>query len=128
MNANMWTESGNILIRKEAYFYASITHTVGESSNLAIFSNVQSNHSIVPNKNLVQNIGFDGSGTHTNFEIDSYSLPTEELDLNIIHPDFVIANTNADEKAFQNFYNVKLSKKKIFLKKLFDKKFRELVF
>jgi hypothetical protein len=39
----MWTESGNILVREEAY-YASITHTVGESSNLAILSNVLSNH------------------------------------------------------------------------------------
>lgn len=82
---------------------------------------------ITPNVNLVQNIGFDGSGTHTSFDAKKYSIPTTGIEQPLIHPKFVLADNKTDELAFENFYNVKLSKKQVFLKTLFSKKFRDTV-
>lgn len=60
---------------------------------------------ILPNRNLVSNIGFGSEATHT---IDSFhklsSRPTEILD-EIVHPEFVVPNLEADRYAFRKYTN-----------------------
>lgn len=54
--------------------------------------------SIVPNKNLVENIGFEGHHTHTK-PIDSYlSMKTDNLRSPLIHPPFVIQDRKSDKR------------------------------
>lgn len=83
--------------------------------------------SIVPNINLVKNIGFSYSGTHTNYDSSGYSIEAKNFTGTIIHPQFIIPNKIAEEKSFVNFYNVDISKKKLFIRLLFDKKFRKIL-
>lgn len=52
---------------------------------------------IVPQYNLVKNIGFDEFATHTKFTEDVYNLKHEELTFPLIHPEAVVCNTVADE-------------------------------
>ncbi len=53
---------------------------------------------IMPNKNLVQNIGFREDSTHTK-KIDSYlSIPPEKMNFPIKHPSFMIMDRKADER------------------------------
>lgn len=68
--------------------------------------------SIVPNKNLVSNIGFNKNATHTN-KRDSYlSMPTEKIDFPLKHPPFMIRDKKSDRRyAYWLLYN--FIKKKI---------------
>lgn len=60
------------------------------------YSNLINNHlSIIPNQNLIRNIGFGADATHT-FDAHHFSnLKTGEIDV-IKHPSFFIANVVAD--------------------------------
>ncbi len=67
--------------------------------------------SIAPNVNLVSNIGFGENSTNTKKENNiSNNIPTESLG-NIIHPDSIIVNEEADDFLFE----------KIFYKTFFEK-------
>jgi len=60
--------------------------------------------SIVPNKNLVKNIGFNSASTRTtNSRHRLANMKTESIDV-IIHPRFIIANHNADSYMFKHIY------------------------
>ena len=53
--------------------------------------------SIVPNKNLVSNIGFGSHGTHTNDTNHPYAnISSKEIIIPLVHPKFVIFNSSAD--------------------------------
>jgi hypothetical protein len=74
--------------------------------------------SILPNKNLVKNIGFGADATHTKNEGRYSFLNAEEIDFPLIHP----ANFSLDKKAdefteFTHFRNVK-HEKLIFIYKI----------
>ena len=72
--------------------------------------------SVVPNKNLVTNIGFTGTATHTNSDLDSYlSHPTRKLKFPLKHPPFVIRDRVSDERYAR--WAVKNKIKKFFLLK-----------
>lgn len=62
---------------------------------------------ILPNVNLVSNIGFGAGSTNTN--VDSIkgisALPTEEL-INIKHPTFIIRDSVADQYTFKKMFYV----------------------
>lgn len=60
--------------------------------------------SIIPNANLVRNIGFDSEGTHTNENHDFFSLPTGSLN-SIQHPNLIKVNKRADRYTFENYYS-----------------------
>ena len=75
---------------------------------------------IVPNVNLIQNIGFDGNSTHTNFNPEEYSIPTGEMK-EIIHPISFIPYKKADEYEHKVHYKISLSKIRAFVRKLFSK-------
>jgi hypothetical protein len=51
---------------------------------------------IVPNVNLISNIGFGADATHTHVVGEHANMPTASIDFPLVHPQFVLANTEAD--------------------------------
>jgi hypothetical protein len=51
---------------------------------------------IVPNVNLISNIGFGADATHTHVVGEHANMPTAPIDFPLVHPQFVLANTEAD--------------------------------
>jgi hypothetical protein len=51
--------------------------------------------SVVPEVNLVKNIGFGGRSTHTRFESFTDEIPTKRLEFPLRHPDAVVVNDKA---------------------------------
>jgi hypothetical protein len=52
---------------------------------------------VVPNVNLISNIGFGPNATHTH-EVGVHSeMPITPIAFPLIHPNFVLANSAADE-------------------------------
>ncbi len=65
---------------------------------------------ILPNVNLVSNIGFDDQATHTKLKNNLANLPTEPI-INIHHPPFILQHKDADLYTFNNaFGGTKLRK------------------
>lgn len=65
----------------------------------------QNGLSILPNVNLVSNIGFSSEGTHTiNTNSRVANLPTELISFPLLHPPFMLRDTEAD-KFTQQLYN-----------------------
>lgn len=70
--------------------------------------------SIIPNYNMISNIGFNAEGTHT-FNVNSpmSNVPFEELPKDIKHPMFMFQNRIADKytlgKEMPNFMQIKMS-------------------
>jgi hypothetical protein len=76
---------------------------------------VNSGLAIVPNKNLVRNLGFGQNATHTvNGTKGMMSLQAEEMEFPLKHPSFVIRDFISDKKYFSRFIkDVVLSKLKV---------------
>ncbi len=73
-------------------------------------------YTIIPNQNLVKNIGFDKEATHTKFSIDRQS--NTNLILPIIHPSFLTQNNIADKFTFYNHYGMNFRRRiKFIIKK-----------
>ena len=51
---------------------------------------------ILPNINLVSNIGFEAEGTHTKGKNPLANLPTKMMSFPLKHPPFILRNTQAD--------------------------------
>ncbi len=58
---------------------------------------VQRGLTVLPNVNLVSNIGFGQGATHTLNRSRSANLPVEELDIPLKHPPFIIRDVRADK-------------------------------
>jgi hypothetical protein len=82
----------------------------------------QSHLSIVPAVNLVSNIGFNSSATHTNQQDHLANLYTEDI-WEITHPSFVVRNRLADVDIFNHCYNDRLLNKVLQKIKTFFQKF-----
>jgi hypothetical protein len=66
----------------------------------------QGNSSILPNKNLVSNIGFGHEGaTHTGSPSSFADLSRHELDFPMVHPKFLIKDYEADDSYFEQRQN-----------------------
>lgn len=63
----------------------------------------QSGLSILPNQNLVSNIGFGSGGTHTTSDSSWANLHTFDV-WNLSHPSFVTRNVEADTYTFDHHY------------------------
>lgn len=63
----------------------------------------QSSLSILPNSNLVSNIGFGADATHTKNKKVLSQLPNADI-WNIKHPLFIVRNINADNYTFDRYY------------------------
>ena len=65
---------------------------------------VHSGLAIVPEKNLVQNLGFGDSGTHTrNGNSPNADMKAEDIEVPLRHPPFMIRDQASDRKYFRNF-------------------------
>ena len=65
---------------------------------------LQNGLTIIPNQNLVTNIGF-GGGTNTSIEVLGLSNIESKTMLNIVHPTFIYSNKIADDYTFFTKYN-----------------------
>ena len=63
---------------------------------------IHSGLTVVPNQNLVQNIGFGENATHTtNHNGVGRNSELDEMDFPLTHPDFVMINRSRDERNFK---------------------------
>lgn len=65
--------------------------------------------SILPNLNLVENIGFHNEATHTK-DID-FTMYKYEIDFPLIHPIIFVPDMKADEYTFRKYYKLSIVKK-----------------
>jgi hypothetical protein len=72
----------------------------------------QNGLSIVPNFNLVSNIGFGTDATHTFADNPRANLPTQDIQT-IHHPPFVIKNREADNYMFDNYFGGRSKRRRI---------------
>ncbi len=75
---------------------------------------------IVPNVNLISNIGFGADATHTHVVGEHANMPTAPIDFPLVHPQFVLANTEADrfiseEQIAPSFFTRQLRRLKKYL-------------
>ncbi|MFB2921979.1 MULTISPECIES: glycosyltransferase family 2 protein [Aerosakkonema] len=66
----------------------------------------QNGLSILPDCNLVSNIGFGNEGTHTSYESPWAELPTSDVG-NIEHPPFMVRHRDADNYTFDYLFGGK---------------------
>lgn len=67
---------------------------------------INSGLSIIPNHNLITNIGFGKQATHTKSTNDIREKNyARELDFPLMHPPFIIRNSKADKRYFSNFFS-----------------------
>ncbi|MBD2179746.1 glycosyltransferase family 2 protein [Planktothrix sp. FACHB-1375] len=66
----------------------------------------QNGLSILPNCNLVSNIGFGNEGTHTSYDSPWAQLPTSDIG-NIEHPPFMVRHRDADNYTFDYLFGGK---------------------
>ncbi len=60
---------------------------------------------VIPNRNLVSNIGFGSGATRTHDALPSIAnLPAKPMDLPLIHPPDVVLNREADDYSFRQIY------------------------
>lgn len=65
---------------------------------------------ILPNVNLVSNIGFGEGATHTSEITENLNLPTQEMVFPLIHPKIVLRHIFADYFSYCNIYEGSLKK------------------
>lgn len=59
---------------------------------------------IIPQKNLVSNIGFGADATHTTATASSDNVPSQAIDNVLVHPAAIIRDTAADQYTFDHHY------------------------
>ena len=75
---------------------------------------------IVPNVNLISNIGFGADATHTHVVGEHANMPTAPIEFPLTHPQFLLANTEADrfiseEQIAPSFFKRQLRRLKKYL-------------
>jgi hypothetical protein len=59
---------------------------------------------IVPNQNLIKNIGFGENSTHTNYGEEIYSIDSTKIDFPLKHPKLIFIDKKSDIYFFNKFY------------------------
>ncbi|HZY78727.1 MAG TPA: nucleotide-diphospho-sugar transferase, partial [Cyclobacteriaceae bacterium] len=73
---------------------------------------VNSGLAIVPERNLVTNVGFGAGATHTfNQDSDASALEAHEIELPLSHPPFMIRDVESEQRYFQGFMKDKVMSK-----------------
>lgn len=62
---------------------------------------LQGRLSVLPNRNLISNIGFEPNATHTVRESELASMSTESMNFPLKHPHWLVANHALDARDFQ---------------------------
>jgi hypothetical protein len=77
---------------------------------------------VVPNRNLVRNIGFGSDATNTvNPHGVGSDLPEEEIEFPLRHPEFVMPNRTRDYWIFSRMHTSSASRMKSRMKKIIPK-------
>lgn len=63
---------------------------------------------IIPRRNLIRNIGWGKTATHTRGEIGIYDVPLENMNVTLRHPPCVMANADFDKKYGELLFRNKL--------------------
>ncbi len=91
---------------------------------------LQGGLAILPNVNLVSNVGFDASATHTFSDTfcddcPSFTVPTSAMEFPLKHPDFILRNLAIDGFIQDNMYDYYPTlRKRIRLKRIKQKIYR----
>jgi len=68
---------------------------------------MQSGLTILPDKNLVSNIGFASDGTHHKTSNNPFAcIPAQKMDFPLRHPDYVLRNSKADSFTQRNMFGI----------------------
>ena len=70
--------------------------------------------SILPNQNLISNIGFGEEGTHTKEVTSLANMDVEEIKFPLKHPEIFIVSSKLDMRYFNNFLKSDIFDKFIF--------------
>jgi len=89
--------------------YAGSIDTWDYQWSLACFS--EGSISIMPNINLISNIGFGENATHTFGESIYANLPTVEMNFPLTHPVFFLPNLKADMFTAMGMFNISWSRR-----------------
>lgn len=65
--------------------------------------------SVLPNVNLISNIGFGLDATHTTGDSEVANLPTEAIQFPLRHPTVFVPNTSFDRLTFDRLFSVSLN-------------------
>lgn len=76
---------------------------------------VNSGLSIIPNQNMIKNVGFGDDATHTISANDARQYnEAQEIDFPLAHPKFIIRDIKADRRYFKYFFKDTIVKRKLF--------------
>ena len=74
-----------------------------------VFNLVSNNGlAIIPNENLIRNIGVESGATHMTVLDKERSLPTKELKFSLKHPPFMIHDVKSDNRLFHWMFRQKI--------------------
>jgi len=90
---------------------------------------IQSGLTIIPNVNLISNIGFRAESTHTKYRSRFANMSVTDMDFPLRHPPFVIKNREADNFVQKTHFelNIFLRIIKKILKKIIDRKQKRVI-
>ncbi len=86
-NSFQWVHEGSLDTWDVSWTFTAITHGLLQ---------------VVPNVNLISNIGFGANATHTHVVGVHANMPTQPIEFPLIHPTFVLADIEADRYIAQD--------------------------
>ena len=72
---------------------------------------VEGRSTILPTRNLISNIGFNGNATHTTSDSDLANLPIGPLGFPLVHPVGMFRNVGADQFSYRKCFKVPFLKR-----------------
>ena len=86
-NSFQWVHEGTLDTWDVSWTFTAITHGLLQ---------------VVPNVNLISNIGFGANATHTHVVGVHANMPTQPIEFPLVHPRFVLADIEADRYIAQD--------------------------
>jgi hypothetical protein len=86
-NSFQWVYEGSLDTWDVSWTFTAITHGLLQ---------------VVPNVNLISNIGFGANATHTHVVGVHANMPTQPIEFPLVHPTFVLADIEADRYIAQD--------------------------
>jgi hypothetical protein len=86
-NSFQWVHEGSLDTWDVSWTFTAITHGLLQ---------------VVPNVNLISNIGFGANATHTHVVGVHANMPTQPIEFPLVHPTFVLADIEADRHIAQD--------------------------
>ncbi len=86
-NSFQWVHEGSLDTWDVSWTFTAITHGLLQ---------------VVPNVNLISNIGFGANATHTHVVGIHANMPTQPIQFPLVHPKFVLADIEADRYIAQD--------------------------